>query len=244
MDCREVQDQLIEFYEDQLDRRDAEQIRGHLEICSLCREELSSIEKVILGLKSQRLSDPGEVFWRDFPKKVRKAFYEGGRSIRVPILLRVREGFYRTTNWLPFSKPVNAAVSIAAMVLIVVGLLFFRAGWFWMGSRGIGEEALEGYFGGTEVIVSPFAPGSLDSLSLHQLNGISRELMGWLGGMGSLGEAILKGDGFLREEGVFNQLEGLNSTELDFVYDALKTRYLKTSTSLPIPNGLRGRILC
>jgi hypothetical protein len=71
MDCREVQDQLIEFYEDQLDRKDAEHMRGHLAICPLCREELSSIEKVIVGLKSQRLPDPGEVFWRDFPKSER-----------------------------------------------------------------------------------------------------------------------------------------------------------------------------
>ncbi len=233
MDCREVQDQLIEFYQDQLDRRDAERIRGHLEVCHACREELSSIEKVIQGLRSQRLPDPGEVFWRDFPKRVRKAFYEGERPIRVPILLRVREGFYRTTNWLPFSKPVNAAVSIAAMVLIIAGLLFSKAGWFWTGSRGIGEEALDEYFGGIGVVVSPFTPGSLEALSLYQLEDISMGLMGWLGGRGSSVEEILKGDGFLQEEGVFNQLERLNSRELDFVYDTLKTRYLKSTTSLP-----------
>jgi len=179
MDCREVQDQLIDFYEDQLDRRDAEHIRGHLEICSLCREELSSIEKVILGLKSQRLSDPGEVFWGNFPKKVRRAFYEGGRSMRVPILLRVREGFYRTTNWLPFSKPINAAVSTAALVLIVVGLLFFRAGWFWMGSGWMGEEALEAYFGdgmGSSAEVAVNGNGFLGGEDVFaQLGGLSSE---------------------------------------------------------------------
>ena len=181
-------------------------------------------DDVILGLKSQPLSDPGEVFWRDFPKKVRKAFYAEGRSMRVPILLRVREGFYRTTNWLPFSKPVNAAVSIAAMVLIVVGLLFFRAGWFWMGSGGIGEETLEGYFGETGVVVSPFAPGSLEDLSSYQLEDISTSLMGWFDGMGSSAEVAVNGNGFLGGEDVFAQLEGLNSTELDYVYDILRTR--------------------
>jgi hypothetical protein len=237
MDCREVEDRLIEFYEDQLDRRDAEHIRGHLEICSLCREELSSIEKVILGLKSQRLSDPGEVFWRDFPKKVRKGFYAEGRSMRVPILLRVREGFYRTTNWLPFSKPVNAAVSIAAMVLIVVGLLFFRAGWFWMGSGGIGEEALEGYFGGTGVVVSTLAPGSLEDLSSYQLEDISTSLVGWLNGMVSSAYVAVNGNGFLGGEDVFAQLGGLSSEELDYVYDILRTRYLQSTTFFPIPIG-------
>jgi hypothetical protein len=243
MDCREVQDQLIDFHEDQLDRRDAEKIRDHLEMCPLCREELSSIEKVILGLKSQRLHDPGEGFWRGFPKKVRKSFHEGERPVRAPMLLRVREGFYGTTRWLPFSEPVNAAVSVAAIVLVIAGLLFFRAGWFWTGSRGIGEESLEEYFGGMGVVVSPFAPGSLGNLSLYQLSDISKELTGWLAGMGSLGEETLKGDGFLQEEDVSTQLDRLNTKELDFVYDALKTRYLKTSTSLFVPMDMGGRKL-
>ena len=244
MDCREVQDQLIEFYEDQLGPREAEQIRAHLWMCLACREELSSIEKVIGGLKSQRLPEPGEAFWRDFPKTVRKAFYEERRPMRVPILLRVWEGIYGTTKWFPFSKPVSATVSIAAIVLVIAGLLFFKTGWFWTGSRGIEEETLGEYFGGMEVVVSPFTPGLLETFSLHQLNDISKELIGWLDGMGSLGEEILKGDGFLQQEDVFTQLEGLNSKELDFMYEVLKTRYLKSSTSLTVPMGIRGRKLC
>jgi hypothetical protein len=236
MDCRKVQDQLIEFYEDHLHSRDAEHIRGHLEKCPLCREELSSIERVIVGLKCQRLPDPGEAFWRDFPKRVRGAFYEGDRPIRDPILPKLREGLYRTTRWLPFSQPVNAAVSIAVTVLIILGLLFFRTGWFWTGPGVTGEEILGEYFGGMEVVVSPFAPVMLESLSLHQLNDISRELMAWLGEMGILEEEILEGNGFFQEE-VFSHLEGLNSRELDFVYDVLKARYRKSSTSVSTPLG-------
>jgi hypothetical protein len=237
MDCREVQDQLIEFYEDQLDRKDAEHMRGHLAICPLCREELSSSEKVIGGLRSQRLPDPGEVFWTDFPKRVRKAFYEEGRHIRIPILPRVWEGIYGIFTCLFSSKPVNAAISIGAVLLMIAGLLFFKAGWFWSGSRGIGEEIVEVYSGGMEVLVSPFSPVILENLSLHQLNNISGELMGWLDGMGSSGDEILKRDGLLQEEEVLTQLEGLDSKELDFVYDALKTRYLKSSTSVSILRG-------
>lgn len=237
MCCREVQDQLIDFHQDQLDPKAAEQIRGHLEVCSLCREELNSMEKVMMGLKSQRLPDPGEAFWRDFPKRVRRAFYEGGRTIRVPILPGIWGGFYRATTWLPFSKPVHAAVSIGAIVLIITGLLFFKGGLFWTGSRGIGEEILEEYFGGMGAVVSPVTPGSLEGLSLYQLDDISKALIRWLNGMGSSKGEILKGDGFLQEEDVFTKLEGLNSRELDFVYDALKARYLKSSTSLSIPVG-------
>jgi hypothetical protein len=237
MDCREVQDQLIDFHEDQLDPKAAEQIRGHLGTCPLCREELSSIEKVIVGLESQRLPDPGEAFWRDFPKRVRRAFYEGGRTIRAPILPRVWEGFHRATKWLPFSRPVNAAVSLAVMVLIIAGLLFFKGGLFWTGSRGIGEEILEEYFGVMGAVVSPVTPGSLEGLSLNQLDDISKSLMGWLNGMGSAVEEVLKGEGFPQGQDVFAQLEGLNSEELDFVYDILKTRYLKSTTFLSIPMG-------
>lgn len=236
MDCREVQDQLIEFYEDQLGRRDAEQIRGHLGMCPGCREELRAIEKVIGGLKSQRLPDPGEAFWRDFPKRVRKAFYEGERPIRVPILLRVWEGIYGSNKWLPFSRPVGVAASIAAIFLVIAGLLFFKAGWFWTGSRGIGEETLEGYFGGIGAAVSLYTPGSLEGLSLYQLDDISKGLMEWIDGMGSAVE-VLKGDGFLQGQAVFVQLEGLNSEELDFVYDALKKKYFKSTTSFSMQMG-------
>ncbi|UCD71724.1 MAG: zf-HC2 domain-containing protein [Syntrophobacterales bacterium] len=232
MKCREVQDQLIEFYEGQLDQRDAEQIRDHLGMCSRCREELSSLEKVIGGLKSQRLPDPGAAFWRDFPKRVRKAFYEERRPIQVPIIQRVWEGIYGTPQWFSFSKPVSAGVSVAAIVLIIAGLLFFKAGWFWTGSRGIGEETLEEYFGGIGAVVSPFTPGSLEELSLYQLDDISKRLVGGFDDMGSSGEEVLKGDRFLLQEDAFAQLEGLNSEELDFVYDILKTRYLKSTTSL------------
>jgi len=235
MNCREVQDQLIEFYENQLHGRDAEHIRDHLEICPLCREELRSIEKVIVRLESQRLRDPGEAFWRDFHKRVREAFYEGGRPIRDPVLLRVWEVFYRTARWLPFSKPVHAAVSIATLVLLIGGLLFFKTGWFWTGPRGIGEEIVEVYSDGMEVLVSPFAHRSFEGLSLYQLEDISKGLRGWLTGMGSSVEEVLKEDLFVQGQDVFTQLEELSSEELDFVSDVLKTRYLKSSTSLSIP---------
>jgi hypothetical protein len=237
MDCREVQDQLIEFYENQLGRRNAEQIRGHLGMCPGCREELRAIEKVIGGLKSQRLPDPGEAFWRDFPERVRKAFYEGERPIRGPILLRVWEGIYANTKWFAFPKPDSAAVSIATIVLVIAGLLFFKAGWFRTGSRGIEEGTLEDHFGGIGVVVSPFTPGSLEGLSLYQLDDISKGLMEWLDGMGTSVGEVLRGDEFFQGQDVFAQLEGLNSEELDFVYDTLKTRYLKSTTSLSMPMG-------
>jgi hypothetical protein len=228
---------LIDFHEGQLDQKAAEHISGHLGMCPLCREELSSIEKVIVGLESQRLPDPGEAFWRDFPKRVRRAFYEGGRTIRTPILPRVWARIYEVTMWLPVSKPVHAAVSIGAIVLITTGLLFFKGGLFWTGSRGIGEEILEEYFGVMGAVVSPVTPGSLEGLSLNQLDDISKSLMGWLNGMGSAVEEVLKGEGFPQGQDVFAQLEGLNSEELDFVYDILKTRYLKSTTFLSIPMG-------
>jgi hypothetical protein len=74
----------------------------------------------------------------------------------------------------------------------------------------------------------------VENLSLPQLDDISKELMGRLGGA-----EILKEDGFFQEEEVFIQLEGLNSKELDLVYDALKSRYFKSSTSLSIPPWAR-----
>lgn len=237
MDCREVQEQLIEFYEEQLGPTEAEEIRGHLRTCPGCREELRAIEKVIAGLKSQPLRDPGEAFWRDFPKGVRKAFYEGKRPMGIPILPRMREAIYASIQWLPFSKPVSAAVSIATIFLIIGGLLFFKAGWFWTGARDIGEEALESYYGGIGTVVSSFTPGSLEGLSSYQLDDISQGLMGWVGGMGSSIEEAVNGNGFIDGRDIFARLEALSSEELDLVYEALKIRYFKSTTFSPLPIG-------
>jgi len=237
MNCGEVRDQLIEFYEDNLGPLDAEQIRIHLGTCPGCREELRAIEKVVGGLKSQRLRDPGEAFWRNFPKRVGEAFHQEEKSMGVPILPRVREWIYGSTRWLSFPKPVGAAVSIATVIVVIAGFLFFKTGWFGTESRGRGEETGEGYFEGVGTGVYPFAPGTLEGLSSYQLIEISQGLMGWLNGMGSSMEETFRGDGFLEVQDVFAQLEELDSEELDLVYEALKTRYFKSTTYLSLSIG-------
>jgi hypothetical protein len=120
---------------------------------------------------------------------------------------------------------------------MIAGLLFFKAGWFWTEPSGIGEETLEGYFEGIGAVVSTVTPGLLEGLSSYQLEDISTSLMGWLNGMGSSVEEVLKGDEFPRGQDVFAQLEELNSEELDFMDDVLKTEYLKSTTYLSISMG-------
>ncbi len=237
MNCREVRDQLIEFYEDNLGPLDADQIRSHLGTCPECREELKAIGKVLGELKSQRIRDPGEAFWSDFPKRVREAFYQEEKPMGIPILPRLREWIYASTRWLSLSKPVSAAVSIAAVIVVIAGFLFFKTGWFRTESRGIGEETGEGYFAGVGTGAYPFSPGTLEGLSLYQLNEISQGLMVLANGMGSSMEEALRGDGLLEVQDVFAQLEGLDSEELDFIYQRLRTRYFKSSTSLPMRVG-------
>jgi hypothetical protein len=233
MDCREVQDQMIEFHEDQLGRLEAERIGAHLEACPHCREELRAIEKVMEGLKSLRLPEPGEAFWRDLPKRVGEAIHGEGRPVGLPILPRAWEGIYRAGKWFSFSRPLSVGVSVAAIVLIVVGALFFRTGPFWTGLR---EETPEGYFGGMEAVISSLSPGPLEGIPLSQLDDIARGLMGGLNGMESAVE-VFKGNESLRSQDIFAPLEELSSEELDFVYDVLRTRFLKSPSSLSMPIG-------
>lgn len=236
MECREVRNQLIEFHEDQLGRGEAEEIRAHLERCPVCKEEMRGIEKVMEGLKSLRVPEPGEAFWRNFPKRVGEAIHGEGRPVGFRVLLKGWLGISEALKGLSRSKPLRVAVSIATVVVIVAGLFFSRGGWFWTGSGDKGEETLEGYFGGMEAVVSPFSPGPLETIPSSQLDDISRGLMGWLNGMESVAE-VLKGDESLRGQDIFAQLEELSSEELDFVYDVLRTRFLKSPSSLPMPIG-------
>jgi len=241
MDCREVEIQLIAFYEGQLDRPDAERIRGHLEECHRCREELASIERVLSALQSQRLPDPGEVFWKEFPWNVRNALsHEGLMHSENPALPRVWERMYGAIKGIPISKPIYAAVPIAAVIVLVLGLFLFKGGPFWTGPRGTGEEFLEGSFSIAGVADSSFSPVLNESLSLGELHYISQELVGWLHDMGNLGEEGLAGEGILPGEDVFATLDGLSPKELDLVYDVLQSQYLKPSNSSSIPMGIGG----
>ena len=79
--------------------------------------------------------------------------------------------------------------------------------------------------------------GSLEDLSLYELDEISKGLVGWFDLMGGSMEEGIKGNGFLNGQEVFTQLEGLNSSELDYVYEILKTRYFRSTTSLPMSMG-------
>jgi hypothetical protein len=237
MNCGEVRDQLIEFYEENLGPLDAEQIRIHLRTCPGCREELSAIEKVIGGLKSHGLRDPGEAFWRDFPTRVGEALHQEEKPKGVPILARLREWIYFSTRWLSFPKPVGAAVSIATVIVIIAGFIFFKTGWFGRESRGWEEETVEGYFEGVGTGFYPLALGTLEGLTLYQLNEISQGLMASINGMRGSIEGTLRGDGFNGSNDVFALLEELDSEELDFIYQRLRTRYFKSSTSLPMRVG-------
>jgi hypothetical protein len=241
MECRDVEIQLIEFHEGQLNHTDAQRIRDHLEECPRCRAELISIERVLSGLRSQQLSDPGEAFWKEFPQEVRSTLsHDERRHSEIHILPGVWEKMYGIIKGRHILKPVYAAVPIAAIILIVVGLLFFKGDLFRTGPSEMGEESLEGSFSTAGWAASPGPPVLLESLSSGELHYISQELVGWLDDMGNLGDESLLGEDVFQGEDVFATLDGLGPRELGLVYDALRLHYLKSSTSPSVPMGIGG----
>lgn len=101
MNCREIQADLSAYIDRELSSEASEGVRSHLVACAQCRAEHERMSGAWLALEA----------WEDVkpPEKLRKKILEAARPQRRGVSLR-------------------AAASIAAVLLLVLGIAFFYAG--------------------------------------------------------------------------------------------------------------------
>lgn len=102
MDCKRVREKLLDYLEGEVPSQKRKEIKAHLKECSRCNEEVKKLKRLFKLLDEETIFEPGEAFWRDFPKRV---YGRAKRRRRVPYI------------------PILAA---ASLLILISGLLLWR----------------------------------------------------------------------------------------------------------------------
>lgn len=97
-ECRQAKDQFSDLFDGELGPEDKSALRGHLESCSLCREEYASFERTFLAVKNL----PAVAVSRSFESRLQ------GRIRREEAPHR-RRGLWSDLSRIPIPIPVAAA---------------------------------------------------------------------------------------------------------------------------------------
>jgi hypothetical protein len=129
--CNDVQNMTVSYLELDGDPDRVREVTAHLEICLACRSEMEAVRQVLVRLKQRQVPDPGERFWKEFPKSVRAAMLHELVHARSPVAPqghssgRLRAG----RGW---SSPWSWGVAASVLILIIGGGLlgdhFLRPG--------------------------------------------------------------------------------------------------------------------
>ncbi len=71
MSCNDIQNMTVPYLELDMEPERVREITAHLDICPACRTEMEAVRQVLVRLKQREVPDPGERFWKEFPKSVR-----------------------------------------------------------------------------------------------------------------------------------------------------------------------------
>ena len=84
MTCNEIKELTVPYLELDLEPSRVRDVTTHLEGCAGCRAEMEAVRQVIVRVKGMVVPDPGERFWKEFPKEVRRGLARErptGRSV-------------------------------------------------------------------------------------------------------------------------------------------------------------------
>jgi len=118
--CNDIQNMTVPYLELDGDPDSFREVTAHLEICLACRSEMEAVRQVLVRLKQRPVPDPGERFWREFPKSIRAGILRERLAAGAAMPEdRRRSGRFRA-GWSGWSWALAASV----LILVIGGLLF------------------------------------------------------------------------------------------------------------------------
>jgi len=121
--CNDIQNMTVPYLELDGDPDHLREVTAHLEFCLACRSEMEAVRQVLVRLKQRRVPDPGERFWREFPKTVRAGIL---RERMAPGTAMLQDGRSSGRLWAgrAWSSGWSWALAASVVILIIGGLLF------------------------------------------------------------------------------------------------------------------------
>jgi len=104
MECRSVQKKFSAYQDRELEPREQERVKNHLQICQACREQYAEFEQIWQTLEGLKGVHPDPWFYRQVVRKIKEP--------REQVLLPTRQYVFRL-----FRTPV------AVSIILIVGLL-------------------------------------------------------------------------------------------------------------------------
>ena len=120
MTCNDIQNMTVSYLELDGDPDRVREVTAHLEICLACRSEMEAVRQVLVRLKQRQVPDPGERFWKEFPKSVRAAMLREMVHARSPMPQqrrtsgRLRAGSAWSSRW-------SWALAASVVILVIGG---------------------------------------------------------------------------------------------------------------------------
>ncbi len=117
MTCNDVQNMTVSYLELDGDPDRIREITAHLETCPACRSEMEAVRQVLVRVKQRQVPDPGESFWREFPKSVQAALLRERMAVSSALPQQRRSS---GRHWAGRSWSAGSSWALAASILILV----------------------------------------------------------------------------------------------------------------------------
>jgi hypothetical protein len=122
MNCKDVQEALLNYYDRSLDAADREEIKDHLETCNGCREEIKEWGELLQVINDTPPEKPGPALRENFHSLLQS---ELNLQATAGLLKESPESQVKKRS---FFSPTSPLWKLAAAVILMLG-------GFWMGNR-------------------------------------------------------------------------------------------------------------
>jgi hypothetical protein len=216
MNCSEIKEFLIAQTFGDLSAEQEAELDKHLALCSECRQEREGILKLKGALQSQRITDPGDAFWRELSIST----LERIRAQQASLL----RGIYHFV----FSPKLAYAVGVVGCLFLFVYMfnhyllpLSFPKDEPVVQRNNAPETALY------QEMADELLTGAGPAYSVWDLDTVGlNEFSQWLSAQIKIGNQVdewfAPAIGYSGEEGIYQLIDQLDTEELDYIYQSLK----------------------